>query len=60
MNQDFDFSKPLETDVVIAGAGLPGLVTGAILAKKGHGVTVVDHAPVVGGRFGSVARFWPP
>ena len=54
MNQDFDFSKPLETDVVIAGAGLPGLVTGAILAKKGHRVTVVDHAPVVGGRFGSV------
>ena len=38
-----------EYDVAIAGANLGGLVAGAILAKQGKRVIVVDAAPRVGG-----------
>lgn len=33
---------PLETDVLVVGAGLAGLHTAALLARRGHAVTVVD------------------
>jgi len=55
-----DLSKPLGCDVAIAGAGLAGLVAGAILARGGLSVTLVDAAPQVGARGGSTSHrgFW--
>ena len=53
MRNDLDFSKPLTCDVAIAGAGLAGLVAGAILSRHGQRVVVVDRNPEVGGRGGS-------
>ncbi len=53
MRNDLDFSQPLTCDVVIAGAGLAGLVAGAILTRHGQRVVVVDRNPEVGGRGGS-------
>ena len=43
--------------VTIIGAGLGGLVTGAILAKEGLQVTVVEKNPKVGGGLQSYQRF---
>jgi phytoene dehydrogenase-like protein len=56
----FDYSKPLHCDVVIAGAGLAGLVAGAILSKHGRKVVVVDGAPRIGGRAGGTPHrgYW--
>ena len=55
-----DYSAPLECDVAIAGAELAGLVAGAVLAKRGLRVVVVDEPPVVGGRGGSLEHrgYW--
>jgi len=53
MREDLDFARPLACDVAIAGAGLAGLVAGAILARRGRRVVVVDRAPRLGGRGGS-------
>ncbi len=53
MRDDLDFSQPLTCDVAIAGAGLAGLVAGAILTRHGQRVLVVDRNPEVGGRGGS-------
>ena len=60
INTDIDFSQPLKTDVVIAGAGLAGLVTGAILAKQGKRVVIIDLPPQIGGRCGSTPykKYW--
>jgi phytoene dehydrogenase-like protein len=41
-------------DVAIVGADLAGLVAGAILAKHGKRVVVLEHADTVGGRSGAV------
>lgn len=41
-------------DVVIAGAGLSGLITAALLSRRGLRVVMVDAADRVGGRAGSV------
>ena len=50
MRDDLDFSQPLTCDVAIAGAGLAGLVAGAILTRHGQRVVVVDRNPEAGGR----------
>lgn len=42
--------------VIIIGAGLGGLVCGAILAKEGHDVTIVEKNPRVGGCLQSYER----
>ena len=49
-------------DVAIVGAALGGLVAGAILARRGWHVVIVDGADVVGARGGALATsdgFWP-
>ena len=55
-----DYSAPLECDVAIAGAELAGLVAGAVLAKRGLRVVLVDEPPVVGGRGGAIEHrgYW--
>ena len=40
----------MKSDVVIIGAGMAGLATGALLAKQGKRVTVLEKGNVVGGR----------
>src|SRR5258706_15215495 len=45
-----------ETDVVIVGAALAGLVAGAILTRHGKRVVLLDQADVVGRRGGAVER----
>src|SRR3989442_2918442 len=45
-----------ETDVVIVGATLAGLVAGAILTRRGKRVVLLDQTDVVGGRGGAVER----
>ena len=37
-------------DVVVIGAGAAGLSAGALLAKEGKRVVVVDRSPHLGGR----------
>ena len=39
-----------KADVIVIGAGAAGLTAGAILAKEGKRVTVLDRAPYLGGR----------
>ena len=60
MRDDLDFSRPLVCDVAVAGAGLSGLVAGAILARNGRRVIVVDRPGLVGGRGGSTPHrgYW--
>ncbi len=41
-------------DVAIVGSSLAGLVAGAILARRGRRVVVLEHADTVGGRGGSI------
>jgi phytoene dehydrogenase-like protein len=57
---ELDYRKPLECDVAIVGAELAGLVAGAILARQGKRVVVVDGPPVTGGMGGAVRHrgFW--
>src|SRR5438552_1308787 len=45
-----------DTDVVIVGAALAGLVAGAILTRHAKRVVLLDHADTVGGRGGAVER----
>ncbi|TMA33470.1 MAG: hypothetical protein E6J79_17920 [Deltaproteobacteria bacterium] len=49
-----------QADAVIVGSALGGLVAGAILARHGKRVVVLEHADTVGGRGGSVPRdgYW--
>ena len=44
-------------NITILGAGLGGLITGAILAKEGHQVTLVEKNHHVGGGLQSYKRF---
>src|SRR5437763_16369997 len=46
--------RELEADAVVVGSALGGLVAGAILARRGKRVVVLEHADTVGGRGGSV------
>jgi monoamine oxidase len=43
-------------DVAIVGGALAGLVAGAILARHGRRIVVLEHADTVGGRSGAVRR----
>ena len=47
----------MKTTALIVGAGLGGLFTGAILAKEGVGVTVLEKNPTVGGGLQTFHRF---
>ncbi|NQZ96718.1 MAG: NAD(P)-binding protein [Myxococcales bacterium] len=59
MHEVDDYAQPIECDVAIVGAEMSALVAGAILAKHGRRVVVVDSPPVTGGRGGSVPfRGW--
>ncbi len=57
---EVDYASPLECDVAIVGAELSGLIAGAILARHGRRVAVVDAPPQVGGRGGSTRQrgYW--
>ncbi len=46
-----------ETDVLIIGAGLGGLFTGALLAKEGLRVTLVEKNPTIGGGLQTFRRW---
>jgi len=54
MQEPIDYRQPIECDVAIVGAELAAMIAGAILARQGKRVVVVDTPPVVGGRGGSV------
>ncbi len=47
----------MEKSVVIIGAGLGGLFTGAILAKEGLKVTILEKNAIIGGGLQSFQRF---
>lgn len=47
----------MEKSVVIIGGGLGGLVTGAILAKEGFKVTILEKNTTIGGGLQSFSRF---
>ena len=51
---------PIECDVVIAGAGLSGLVAGAVLSRQGVRVVLVDQPTSIGGRGGGTPHrgYW--
>ena len=44
-------------DVIIIGAGLGGLFTGAILSKEGFQVTIVEKNTTIGGGLQTFQRF---
>ena len=52
--------RPIECDVAIVGAELAGLIAGAILARQGRSVVVVDTPPQLGGGGGGtpLGGFW--
>lgn len=47
----------MKKDVVIIGAGLGGLFTGAILSKEGYRVTILEKNSTIGGGLQSFKRF---
>ena len=49
-------SRDTDADAVIIGSALGGLVAGAILARHGKRVVVLEHADTVGGRGGGVVH----
>ena len=53
-------SRDTDADAVIIGSALGGLVAGAILARHGKRVVVLEHADTVGGRGGGVLHdgYW--
>src|SRR5437773_10851974 len=53
-------SRDTDADAVIIGSALGGLVAGAILARHGKRVVVLEHADTVGGRGGGVVHdgYW--
>lgn len=52
-----NFADMKETDVLIIGAGLGGLFTGALLAKEGLRVTLVEKNPTIGGGLQTFRRW---
>ena len=49
-----ELSGPLDTDVLVVGAGISGLVTAWRLQQAGRAVTVIEAAPRAGGAIGSL------
>ncbi|MFH2044690.1 MAG: FAD-dependent oxidoreductase [Pseudomonadota bacterium] len=47
-------AKVVKYDAIVVGAGYSGLISGAILAKNGLKVLVVEKADQIGGRLGAV------
>jgi all-trans-retinol 13,14-reductase len=43
-------------DITIVGGGISGLLTGAILAKKGHNVMLFEKSSKLGGRSNSIEK----
>ena len=60
MPVELDYAQPIECDVAIVGAELAGMIAGAILARAGKRVVIVDTPPQVGGRGGSTRHrdYW--
>jgi hypothetical protein len=53
-------TEPRTFDVVVVGSSLAGVVAGAVLAKRGYSVAVVDALEQAGGRVGAVQHegYW--
>ncbi|MCH2171392.1 FAD-dependent monooxygenase [Myxococcota bacterium] len=49
MNESIPYDRPVECDVAIVGADLAGVITGAMLARRGLDVVMIDQPPQVGG-----------
>ncbi len=49
----------MNRDVLILGGGIAGIQAALLLAEKGHGVTVMDSAPAIGGYFPLLERTFP-
>jgi oxygen-dependent protoporphyrinogen oxidase len=49
-----ELSGPLDTDVLVVGAGISGLVTAWRLQQAGRAVAVIEAAPRAGGAIGSL------
>jgi phytoene dehydrogenase-like protein len=49
-------SLSFDADLIVAGAGLAGLCTSALVARAGHSVIVVDQAAEIGGRAATHVR----
>ena len=47
----------MQNDVIIIGGGLGGLFTGALLAREGRSVTIVEKNAAIGGGLQSFHRF---
>ena len=60
MTTGIPYDRPVDCDVAIVGAELAGLITGAILARRGLDVVVVDKPAQIGGGGGSTLRdgYW--
>jgi len=48
--------SPEKKKIMIAGAGLAGLQTGAVAAQKGHDVTIYEKADTIGGQAAAAAK----
>jgi len=54
---DMEMMRDRGNNIVIIGGGLGGLMSGAILAKDGYDVTIIEKNPHIGGGLQSYKRF---
>ncbi|PYE17427.1 phytoene desaturase [Williamsia limnetica] len=52
MGRYTDYEREILSKIVVIGAGVGGLAVAARLAAQGHSVTLIEQAPVVGGKLG--------